>query len=186
MSDTEDTTETPAGNGGKTDKYVWTQTLGTVDIYIPLGKSVVGKDCRVEITPTSLKVGLKGAEFIIDGELHKRVKTDDSMWMLDAKTSIHIVLEKIDQMRWWSCVIQGDPEINTQKVQPENSKLGDLDAETRATVERMMYDQAQKQLGKPTSKESEQANILEQFKKQHPEMDFSQAKVNYGGSDFGR
>lgn len=49
-----------------------------------------------------------------------------------------ILLAKGNQMEWWKSVIKGHAEIDTQKVEPENSKLGDLDAETRQTVEKMM------------------------------------------------
>lgn len=44
----------------------------------------------MEIKKKSLKVGLKGKGLILEGELYKEVKVDDSTWTLGAQPSSHI------------------------------------------------------------------------------------------------
>ena len=102
---------------------------------------------------------------------------DDSFWTIEDKTRLVINLQKLNQMQWWPGVCVGDGHIDVQKIQPENSQLSDLDGETRQTVEKMMHDQRQKALGLPTSDEQTKVDILEKFKAQHPEMDFTNAKI---------
>jgi hypothetical protein len=168
-----------SGNGANLPTYTWTQTLADLEVRIPLGGTTrfKGKDVTVVIGKKSLKVGIKGQPLVLEGPLSKTVQVDECTWLIDDGTEIVVSMEKVDKMGWWGCVMEGDAEINTKKVSPENSKLSDLDGETRGMVEKMMFDQRAKQAGKPTSDEQKKADALEAFKKQHPEMDFSNVKM---------
>ncbi|KZW02645.1 putative nudC protein [Exidia glandulosa HHB12029] len=158
--------------------YSWKQELGDVSLVVPVPKGTRAKQLDVVIQKKRLSVGLKGKEPIMAGELCKEVKLDDSTWTLEDQEFVHIHLEKINQQTWWENVLTHHPKIDTTKIQPENSKLSDLDGETRGMVEKMMFDNQQKQMGKPTSDELKKLEALEKFKAQHPELDFSNAKIS--------
>ncbi|CAG9467008.1 unnamed protein product [Pedinophyceae sp. YPF-701] len=164
------------GNGADLDKYSWTQTLHDVTVAVPLPKGLRARDLDVRITRSQLRVAVKGGDVVVDGEFTEPVKAEDSSWSIEGGT-LSVELDKVSGMHWWTALLKGDPELDVQKVEPENSKLSDLDSETRATVEKMMYDQRQKQMGLPTSEEEQRQRMLQDFMKAHPEMDFSQAKI---------
>jgi len=162
--------------------YKWSQNINDLDILIEVPGNLKGRDIVVEIKKTHLKAGIKGQEPIIDGDLPQAILTEDSTWTLTtnpggATKTVEIHLDKANAMEWWAHAITSAPKIDVTKIQPENSKLSDLNGETRGMVEKMMFDQRQKEAGLPTSDEQKKIDILKKFQDQHPEMDFSNAKI---------
>lgn len=162
--------------------YKWTQTIGDVDITLEVPGNLKGRDLNVDIKKKKLVVGVKGQDAIISGDLPHEIHVDESTWTLASSPKgtkvLELHLDKVNKMEWWAHVIATAPKIDVTKITPENSKLSDLDGETRGMVEKMMYDQRQKEAGKPTSDEEKKVEMLKKFQAQHPEMDFSKAKIN--------
>ncbi|KAL7649560.1 hypothetical protein ACMYSQ_011402 [Aspergillus niger] len=162
--------------------YKWTQTIRDVEVTIPVASNIRGRDLDVVLTKTKIRVAIKGQEAFIDGEFPHPVIPDECSWTLESTSKppgkeISIHLDKVNKVEWWAHVVTSAPKIDVTKITPENSSLSELDGETRAMVEKMMYDQRQKEMGGLTSDEQKKRDILKKFQEEHPEMDFSNAKI---------
>ncbi|KAF9876730.1 CS domain-containing protein [Colletotrichum karsti] len=162
--------------------YKWQQTIADVDVTFSVPGNYKSRDLVIDIKKTKLSAGVKGQEPVISGDLPHAIIVDDSTWTLTSATdgtkTVEIHLDKVNKMEWWPHVVTAAPKIDVSKITPDTSKLSDLDGETRGMVEKMMFDQRQKEQGLPTSDEQKKLDILKKFQAEHPEMDFSNAKIS--------
>lgn len=136
-------------------------------MFIFLDEAVTKKNLKVTIGLDKLVVVVNG-NTLIDGKWKDKINTEETYWTIESGDLddykgkyLHINVEKWkNQTSWWSTPIQGDAEINTQKINPEPSKLSDLEGDTRSTVEKMMFDMRQKQQGLPSSDELQKQDKL--------------------------
>lgn len=81
--------------------------------------------------------------FLKQGDFPHPIQVDDSTWVLstrsDGTKEILITLAKARGSNWWAHIVTSAPKIDTTKIVPENSKLSELDGETRGMVEKYVY-----------------------------------------------
>ncbi|KAH0658464.1 hypothetical protein KY289_027212 [Solanum tuberosum] len=78
-------------------------------------------------------------QLLQEGELYRPVKVEACFWTLEDQKSISVLLTKIDKMNWWKWVVKGEPELDTEKVELEITRLSELDPEIQSSVETIMY-----------------------------------------------
>jgi hypothetical protein len=152
-------------------RYTWSQTDSDVTVTVPLPPGTTGKQIDVRISTGKLFVKLKGAETaVLDGELFKPIKQEDSTWSIEEKKMLQIYLQKGNRQyeEWWPHVCVGEPQIDMKLFKPPSKHMRDLDDGAQAQIQKMMFDQEQKRKGLPTSEELQYATAMQKFKEQFP------------------
>lgn len=176
------------GNGGTGPNYSWTQTLSEVMIVLPVDRTILVKEVCMSLSRHMgpkryenldgqlLRFGLRHQPAMIDGHLFSKVF--HKAWQLDREEgTIEVSLEKDIKTEWWPCIIKGHPEIDLTQVKPEDTRLEDLDPEIQSMVERIRHDNVMIGRGQPTSVERDKKAMLNMFREQHPELDFTDAQI---------
>jgi len=151
-------------NGAQTSKYSWSQTFDDVDVTVILPEIETAKSLKINIKQFPkpyLKVETP-TETIIDEPLKYGIIADESTWTFDKKQhQLSINLAKKEK-RWWDGLLPSEEPIDVQKNVEATRPMEDLPEDERAVVRKLQFDQHQKRLGKPTSKE---ITVNEQLKK---------------------
>jgi hypothetical protein len=166
--------------GGVGPNYTWTQEIGSVMVTIPVQEGTKSRNLDIKFEPTRLRVALKTDlnNPIIDGELQKEIKTHDCYWQIEDQKEIILHLQKTVGV-WWRSVIKGHPEVDTDLIEPPQISMSELGGEMRESVEKMLWDQAAKHSGGPTTEDRLREANVRRLQAMHPNVDF-------GGWDFSK
>lgn len=163
----------PEQGGCKGPNYIWTQDINSLMVTIPVPQGTKSKMLDIKFEPTHLRVAIKNdSNPIIDGELQKEIKTHDCYWQIEDQKEIILHLQK-KAGTWWRSVIKGHQEVDTDLIEPPQISMSELGGEMRESVEKMMWDQAAKHSGGPTTEDRLREANIRRLKAMHPNVDFS-------------
>jgi len=155
--------QVPIGNGGMTDRYWWIQSLQDVTITICLSPNTPASDIKCLIKPNEISISVP-SRVLLHGTYPERVRPGDCFWSVDRESDALVVtLEKVRET-WWNCVVEGDPCIDTQKVD-SSKRVDEYDEKTQAAIRKVMFDQHRKSQGLPTSDDIIQQETFEKVKR---------------------
>lgn len=137
---------TPIDNGGKTDSYVWTQTAYDLAVTFSKIEELKKKDIVVTLTPSKFLFKHKN-NIVFEGDFPFSIKVESSTWFIE-DNSVVVELDKHKKHEWWKTAFVGQEEIDTSKVTPASETYSDLDSSTKATIDKMLYEQEMKEKNK--------------------------------------
>lgn len=149
------------------DTYSYSQTENEVVVTFPLPPGTTSKQIDVKISTTQLSCGIKGKEEkLLQGQLFKPIKAEESMWTVEEKKFLVVTLTKTNMQyeEWWPHVVTSEPQMDIKTLVPPSKHIRDLDQGAQATVAKMMYDQNQKMKGLPTSEEQKMQEMMAQMR----------------------
>lgn len=145
-------------NGGKTERYLWSQSINDITVELPLAQGVLrSRDVDVNLSSSSIRISVLG-KVLIDGSFTNRINPTESTWMIEDNASVILSLEKA-VATWWSSLLAGESEIDTSKIE-STKRIDEYDEETQAAIRKIMFDENQKRLGLLTSDEHQIADKL--------------------------
>lgn len=168
-------------NGAILDRYVWSQSINETTCQLRLLEvlqRLQREDCpeqreqrqepvteinskllSVCLRDDSIKVAYQG-RVVFEGKWCCPIQSSESFWVLEQKATLLLSLEKKKET-WWDCLIQGDPTIDTTKVESVK-RVEDFDEATQGHIRKIVFEQRQKLSGQKTDEEIRQENILRQ------------------------
>jgi hypothetical protein len=110
--------------------YQWCQTINDVKIRFQLPPETRSKSVDYALTPSRLRVGLKGQPPILEGPLFALVVPGESLWTIE-KGLVEVALQKQKKHNSWSSVLENGPRLDplTQEKQDKAMMLEKFQSE---------------------------------------------------------
>ena len=132
-------------NGGVTQRYRWSQSIGDLTVEIVLPSRMESKtDLVVSITDSSITMKYKG-DALLQGVWVSRIHSSESTWVIEDGESIILSLEKAKE-EWWESLLVGDPKIDTSQVESKK-RIDEYHPETQAAIRKILHDEQMKRTG---------------------------------------